>query len=87
MKGSPNHPFADKSVHQTVNEWRPFMIKKDHEIKKRPPTNNTTNNNKNDVKVNNQFSLTINLGGSLNLLALIAGVYLVRRIVRKKGEK
>lgn len=44
----------------------------------------STNNNKNDVRVNNHFSLTINFGDSLNLLALIAGVYLVKKIVKKK---
>jgi hypothetical protein len=44
----------------------------------------STNNNKNNVKVNNQFSLTIHFGDSLNLLALIAGIYLVRRMAKRK---
>ncbi|MDR6123669.1 hypothetical protein QFZ87_003266 [Bacillus sp. SLBN-46] len=56
------------------------------------PSRSTSNNNKNDVKVNNNFSLTINFGDSLNVLALIAGVYLIRRIaknrkLKKKAEK
>jgi len=56
------------------------------------PSRSTSNNNKNDVKVNNNFSLTINFGDSLNVLALIAGVYLIRRMaknrkLKKKAEK
>ncbi|OIK15599.1 hypothetical protein BIV60_08620 [Bacillus sp. MUM 116] len=52
----------------------------------------TRQNNKNDVKVNNQFSLTLNFGDSLNLLALIAGFYMIRKIgkrykVKKKDQK
>ncbi|GHH96761.1 hypothetical protein [Neobacillus kokaensis] len=47
----------------------------------------TTNNNKNDVKVNNHFSLTINFGDSLNLLALIAGVYVIKNIAKRKKKK
>ncbi|MGG3470576.1 hypothetical protein ABES02_24205 [Neobacillus pocheonensis] len=43
-----------------------------------------SNNNKNSVRVNNNFSLTINFGDSLNLLALIAGVYVLRRIAKKQ---
>lgn len=50
-------------------------------------TRSTTNNNKNDVKVNNQFSLTINFGDSLNLLALIAGVYIIKNIAKRKKKK
>ncbi|MED1470936.1 hypothetical protein [Bacillus salipaludis] len=46
-----------------------------------------THNNKNDVKVNNQFSLTINFGDSLNLLALITGIYVIRRIGKRNKEK
>ena len=51
------------------------------------PSRSTSNNNKNDVKVNNNFSLTINFGDSLNVLALIAGVYLIRRIAKKRKLK
>ena len=59
------------------------MIKKDHEFKAHP----STNNNKNDIKVNNHFSLTINFGDSLNLLALIGGVYFIRRMVKWQKSK
>jgi hypothetical protein len=50
------------------------------EINKQP----STNNNKNDVRINNHFALTINLGDSLNLLALIGSVYVGKRLVRKR---
>lgn len=56
------------------------MVKKELEIKSGP----STTNNKNDIKVNNQFSLTINFGDSLNVLALIAGIFLIKRITNKK---
>ncbi|MDR7000699.1 hypothetical protein [Neobacillus niacini] len=46
-----------------------------------------TQTRKNDVRVNNQFSLTLNFGDSLNLLALIAGVYLIRRIGKRHKLK
>ncbi|WP_066308406.1 hypothetical protein [Bacillus sp. FJAT-29814] len=46
----------------------------------------STNNNKNDVRVNNHISLTINLGDSLNVLTLVAGVYLIRSIAKKKKK-
>ncbi|NRD79264.1 hypothetical protein HPT25_18045 [Bacillus sp. BRMEA1] len=51
-----------------------------------PSTN--TNKNKNDVKVNNQFSLTINFGDSLNIIALITGIYVLKKIAKrnKKGQ-
>ncbi len=63
-----------------------FVVKNEKEISP------GTHNNKNDVKVNNQFSLTINFGDSLNLLALITGIYVIRRIgkrnkVKKKEQK
>ena len=51
------------------------------------PSRSTSTNNKNDVKVNNNFSLTINFGDSLNVLALIAGVYFIRRIAKKRKLK
>lgn len=57
-----------------------LVVKRELEIKSGP----CTTNNKNDIKVNNQFSLTINLGDSLNVLALIAGIYLIKRITKKK---
>jgi hypothetical protein len=44
----------------------------------------STNNNQNSVRVSNQLNLTINLGDSLNLLAIIAGIYLVRKIAKRK---
>lgn len=47
----------------------------------------TNNNNKTDVRVNNHFSLTINFGDSLNILALIAGIYFIRRIAKKQKLK
>lgn len=59
------------------------MKKEDEEIK----TITNTNNNKNLVRVNNHFNLTINLGDSLNLLALIVGIYAVRRFAKKQKAK
>jgi hypothetical protein len=47
----------------------------------------STNNNKNTVRVNNNFNLTINLGDSLNLLALIGGVFLIRTIIKARKQK
>ncbi|MFP7296601.1 hypothetical protein [Neobacillus niacini] len=47
----------------------------------------TTNNNKNTVRVNNYFNLSINLGDSLNLLALIGGIYLIRTISKNNKQK
>ncbi|WP_223587724.1 hypothetical protein [Neobacillus bataviensis] len=57
---------------------------KDIQVVKSEPGNNNT---KNDIRVNNNFSLTINLGDSLNLLALIAGIYLLRSIAKKQNSK
>lgn len=45
------------------------------------------NNNKNDVRVNNNFSLTINLGDSLNLFALIGSICIVKQLVKKRKAK
>lgn len=45
------------------------------------------NNNKNDVRVNNNFTLTINLGDSLNLFALIGSICIVKRFVKKRKAK
>ncbi|MCM3567983.1 hypothetical protein [Neobacillus mesonae] len=47
----------------------------------------TTNNNKNDVKVSNQFSFTFNFGDSLNLVALIAGIYLIKNLKKRRNRK
>jgi len=49
--------------------------------------NSTSNDNKKDVRVNNHFSLTINFGDSLNLLALLAGIYIIRRITKNRKNK
>jgi hypothetical protein len=46
----------------------------------------STNNNQNSVRVNNQISLTINLGDSLNVLALIAGVFFIRKMAKRKKQ-
>lgn len=46
-----------------------------------------SNNNKNDVRVNNTFNLTINLGDSLNLFVLIGGIFVVKQlIIKRKGK-
>ncbi|WP_066253759.1 hypothetical protein [Neobacillus drentensis] len=45
------------------------------------------NNNKNDVRVNNNFTLPINLGDSLNLFALIGSICVVKRLVKKRKSK
>ncbi|MEH7336337.1 hypothetical protein V7161_27315 [Neobacillus drentensis] len=55
-----------------------------NEVKGSKPHSSTNNNNKTDVRVNNHFSLTINFGDSLNLLALIAGIYLIRKMNKKR---
>ncbi|WHZ05470.1 hypothetical protein QNH48_12925 [Neobacillus sp. YX16] len=59
------------------------MSKENQESKSLP----STNQNKNTVRVNNNFSLTINLGDSLNLLALIGGIYLIRTIPKIRKQK
>ncbi len=45
------------------------------------------NNNKNTVRINNYFNLTINLGDSLNLLALFGGIYLIKTLSKKSKQK
>lgn len=55
-------------------------------MEKESKTLPSTNNNKNDVRVNNHFSLTINFGDSLNVLALIAGVYFIQKMAKKKKQ-
>jgi hypothetical protein len=37
-------------------------------------------NNHNHIKVNNAFKLTINMGDSLNLLGLLLGLFLLRKL-------
>lgn len=56
------------------------ILSKENQEKK---SHTNTNNNKNTVLVNNNFNLTINLGDSLNLLALIGGIYLIRTLTQK----
>ncbi|MFL6557305.1 MAG: hypothetical protein ACJ8MO_14435 [Bacillus sp. (in: firmicutes)] len=53
------------------------------EINKQPGSNY----NKNDVRVNNTFNLTINLGDSLNVFALIGGIYLAGKLIKKRKAK
>ncbi|KAB2328644.1 hypothetical protein F7731_24795 [Cytobacillus depressus] len=43
----------------------------------------STTKNKNDININNNFSLSINFGDSLNLLALIAGIFIIKRISKQ----
>lgn len=42
-----------------------------------------TTENKNDINVNNNFSLSINFGDSLNLLSLIVGFFIIKRISKQ----
>lgn len=44
-------------------------------------------NNKNMIRVNNNFNLTLNFGDSLNLLALIAGIFIIKKVAKKRKEK
>ncbi len=44
----------------------------------------TVNHNNNEVKVNNNFSITINLGDAANVLALVAGLCLLKKLLKKK---
>lgn len=46
-------------------------------------TKSRSNHNQNDVQVNNQITITVNFGDSLNLLALIAGLYMLRKIAKR----
>ena len=43
----------------------------------------STTQNKNDINISNNFSLSINFGDSLNLLALIAGLFIIKRISKQ----
>ncbi|WP_338452432.1 hypothetical protein R4Z09_11415 [Niallia oryzisoli] len=42
-----------------------------------------TTENKNDININNNFSLSINFGDSLNLFALIVGFFIIKRISKQ----
>jgi hypothetical protein len=57
-------------------------------VKKRSPSSSTTNN-KNDIKINNSFilNLTFNMGDSLSLLGVIAGVVVLRKVAKQRIEK
>lgn len=57
------------------------MIKKEPPVKPELTTTKTINNN--NVKVNNQLSLTINLGDSLNLALLLAGIFIIQKLTKK----
>ncbi|QOR66870.1 hypothetical protein IM538_01445 [Cytobacillus suaedae] len=46
-------------------------------------TRSTVNHNNNEVKVNNNFSITINLGDAMNVIALVAGLCLVKKLLKK----
>ncbi|MCJ8008165.1 hypothetical protein ACFFF5_11050 [Lederbergia wuyishanensis] len=48
--------------------------------------------NKNNINVNNNISFSINLGDSLNLLTLIAGLFIIKTLskhykIKKKLQK
>jgi hypothetical protein len=47
----------------------------------------TMNDNKNEVKVNNQLAITINFGDSLNLLALVFGMFVLRKFLKVKKSQ
>ncbi|WP_010676633.1 hypothetical protein [Bacillus timonensis] len=40
--------------------------------------------NRNYIRVNNNIQFTINFGDSLNLLALIAGVFFIKTVSKKR---
>ncbi|WP_019241693.1 MULTISPECIES: hypothetical protein [Bacillus] len=42
-----------------------------------------TTKNKNDIKVNNHFSLSINFGDSLNILTLIVGFFIIKSFSKR----
>jgi hypothetical protein len=44
-------------------------------------------NNHNHIKVNNAFKLTINMGDSLNLLGLLLGIFLIRKLFPRTKSK
>ncbi|CRK81043.1 hypothetical protein [Neobacillus massiliamazoniensis] len=57
-------------------------------VKKKSPSSSTTNN-KNDIKINNSFilNLTFNMGDSLSLLGVIAGIVVLRKVVKQRINK
>ncbi|MBE4907366.1 hypothetical protein IMZ08_04730 [Bacillus luteolus] len=50
---------------------------------KNQSSRSTVNHNNNDVKVNNNFSITINLGDAANVLALVVGFCLIKKLLKK----
>jgi hypothetical protein len=54
------------------------------EKEEQPLSRTSSNKNKTDVSVHNNFNFTINLGDSLSLVALIAGIYVIKRVVKKQ---
>ncbi|WP_342042294.1 hypothetical protein [Bacillus sp. OTU2372] len=46
-----------------------------------------TVNNTNNIRVHNRFSLTVYFGDSLDLLALLGGVYIIRSVAKKRKQK
>jgi hypothetical protein len=57
-------------------------------VKKKSPSSSTTNN-KNDIKINNSFilNLTFNMGDSLSLLGVIAGIVVLRKVAKQRIKK
>ncbi|MFD1778571.1 hypothetical protein ACFSFW_07815 [Fredinandcohnia salidurans] len=51
------------------------------------PQAKTDNRNYNKIRVNNHINFTVNFGDSLNLLALIAGVFFIKTISKKTKQK
>ncbi|MFD2682002.1 hypothetical protein [Bacillus seohaeanensis] len=54
------------------------------EKEEQPLSRTNSNKSKTDVSVHNNFNFTINLGDSLSLVALIAGVYVIKRVATKQ---
>jgi hypothetical protein len=55
------------------------ILKEEDDVKSR----STVNHNNNEVKVNNNFSITINLGDAANVIALVAGFCIVKKLLKK----
>lgn len=51
------------------------------------PQAKTDNRNYNKIRVNNHINFTVNFGDSLNLLALIAGVFFIKTVSKKTKQK
>ena len=43
--------------------------------------------NRNYIRVNNHINFTMNFGDSLNLLALLAGVFFIKTLSKKRKQK